>query len=358
MFIVRLAYERIGSGEPLVLLHGIGHRRQAWGAVLDWLAPHRQLILVDLPGHGDSPPLLAVGRSVPEALIQGITGLLDQLGLDRPNLAGNSLGGRIALETALRGRAASVTAIAPAGFWTNRRELLYAQSVSKVMEAAGKLAEPLRPMLSRTAAGRALIYAAIVSKPSQVTPKQASDDMAAFLAARNAVNAILAAAVPYSGTIPADIPVTIAWGTRDHLLPPRQVLVAMERIPQANIVLLPGCGHVPMTDNPQLVADLLLAASRPSARPARQRATSTLTGCGSFRPRSVPALAERPAGPPRPVSCQRIASRRLLAAAAPYRHECQHGERGAEPVGYRHGGSRRQRGSRCWPSPTVPPERG
>src|SRR5258706_3623393 len=55
MLIVRLAYERIGSGEPLVLLHGIGHRRQAWGAVLDWLAPHRQLILVDLPGHGDSP---------------------------------------------------------------------------------------------------------------------------------------------------------------------------------------------------------------------------------------------------------------------------------------------------------------
>ncbi len=225
--------------------------------------------------------------------MQGITSLLDQLGLDRPNLAGSSLGGRIALEAARRGRAASVTAIAPAGSGRNWRELAYARAVSKVMEAAGTLAEPLAPVLARSTAGRALIYAAIVSKPSQVTPKQASDDMEAFLAARSAVNAILAAAVPYSGIIPAGVRVTVAWGTRDHLLPPHQAQVARARIPQANIVLLPGCGHVPMTDNPQLVADVLLAGSRPSARPARQRATSTLSRCGSFALRYT-ALARYP----------------------------------------------------------------
>ena len=52
-----LAYERVGSGPPLVLLHGIGHHRQAWQAVTPLLAPSRELILVDLPGHGESPPL-------------------------------------------------------------------------------------------------------------------------------------------------------------------------------------------------------------------------------------------------------------------------------------------------------------
>ena len=145
-----LAYERIGSGEPLVLLHGIGHRRQAWGAVLDWLAPRRELILIDLPGHGDSPPLLAVGRCVPEALVQQTISLFDELGLVRPNLAGSSLGGRIALEAAVRGRAASVTALAPAGFWTTRRELAYARAVFKLMQGAGELAKPLRPALSRS----------------------------------------------------------------------------------------------------------------------------------------------------------------------------------------------------------------
>ena len=47
-----LAFERHGSGEPLVLVHGVTHRRQAWYPVLDQLAEHREVILVDLPGHG------------------------------------------------------------------------------------------------------------------------------------------------------------------------------------------------------------------------------------------------------------------------------------------------------------------
>ena len=117
-----LAYSRAGSGPPLVLLHGIGHRRQAWGAVLDRLTPHRDVIAVDLPGHGESPPLDIAGRSAIAALAEDLTGFLDQLGLDRPHVAGNSLGGRLALETGALGRAASVTALSPAGFWRSDRE--------------------------------------------------------------------------------------------------------------------------------------------------------------------------------------------------------------------------------------------
>ena len=59
---MELAYDRTGSGPPLVLLHGLGHRRQAWGAVTGLLAPNRELIVVDLPGHGESPPLETAGR--------------------------------------------------------------------------------------------------------------------------------------------------------------------------------------------------------------------------------------------------------------------------------------------------------
>jgi pimeloyl-ACP methyl ester carboxylesterase len=72
----------------------------------------------------------------------------------------------------------------------------------------------------------------------------------------------LDAATAFTGIVPAGIPVTIAWGTNDRLLPPRQALVAKERIPQARVVPLPGCGHVPMTDNPRMVADVLLRGSR------------------------------------------------------------------------------------------------
>ena len=62
---MELAYERHGTGPALVLLHGVGHRRQAWQPVLDLLTPHRTVIMVDLPGHGDSPPLRTEGRGDP-----------------------------------------------------------------------------------------------------------------------------------------------------------------------------------------------------------------------------------------------------------------------------------------------------
>ena len=257
-----LAYQRSGAGPPLVLLHGIGHRRQAWDAVLPLLAPHRDLIVVDLPGHGESPALAADGRSVSGILIDEVVSLLDDLRLERPHLAGCSLGGMIALEMAASGRAASVTALSPAGFWGSIGELNYAIAVNKVMQAIGRRLRPLGPALSRTTAGKALIYALIVAKPSQVRPEQARGDMAAFLHSSSAMNAILAGAIPFAETIPGDIRVTIAWGTRDRLLLYRQAQIAMERLPLARLVPLAGCGHVPMTDNPELVAQVLLEGSQ------------------------------------------------------------------------------------------------
>src|SRR5258708_20200413 len=113
---MRRPLERHGAGAPLVWLDGIGHRRQAWGAVLDRLTPHRDVILVDLPGHGESPPLRLAGRPAVEALLDKVVGLLDELALERPHVAGNSLGGRLALEAGVIARAATVTAPSPAGF--------------------------------------------------------------------------------------------------------------------------------------------------------------------------------------------------------------------------------------------------
>jgi pimeloyl-ACP methyl ester carboxylesterase len=254
-----LAYERLGSGPPLVLLHGVGHRRQAWGAVLDRLTPHRDVIVADLPGHGESPPL-AEGPVV-DALLGPVRALLDDLGVARPHVAGNSLGGRLALEAAAAGWAASATALSPAGFWRTEREAAMAKATFKVMEVAGGRLRRFGPALSRHTAGRAVLYGAIISRPSRMPAEQALGDMTAFLAAHDALNAILAELAAFTGQIPGHIPVTIAWGTKDRLLRPRQVLVARARLPQARIRPLPGCGHVPMTDDPALVADVLLQGS-------------------------------------------------------------------------------------------------
>src|SRR5215468_5004299 len=257
---MRLAYERMGSGPPLVLLHGVAHRRQAWGAVLDRLTPHRDVIIADLPGHGESPPLER-GKPAVEAMLGAVTALFDDLGLERPHVAGNSLGGRLALEAAVAGRAGSATALSPAGFWRSDRDARYARAVFRVMEALGGILQPMATTLSRSTAGRALVYSVVVSRPSRMSAEQARGDMAAFLAARTTMDLVLAQMTQFSGSVPADIPVTIAWGTRDRLLPPRQVLVAKAALPQARFLPLRGCGHVPMTDDPALVADVLLQGS-------------------------------------------------------------------------------------------------
>jgi pimeloyl-ACP methyl ester carboxylesterase len=258
---MQLAFDRKGSGPPLVLLHGVGHRRQAWDAVTELLTPHRDLIMPDLPGHGESPPLPANGGPVTDVLLEAVTGLLAELGLDRPHMAGNSLGGRLALEAGAAGRAASVTALSPAGFFRGRGDVQYSHAIFKAMQAAGRSLRPVAPTLAESSLGRGLLYGAIVSRPSRLTPEQAIGDMDAFLASKSAIEAVFDGLGQFSAQIPADVPITIAWGSKDRLLSRRQALVAKDQLPGARFILLPGCGHVPMTDDPELVARVLLSGS-------------------------------------------------------------------------------------------------
>jgi pimeloyl-ACP methyl ester carboxylesterase len=85
--------------------------------VLDLLATKRDVISIDLPGLGDALKLLPVGTtSSVEALTDAVQAFIGELGLTRPHITGNSLGGAIALELARRSAVRSVTALAPIGF--------------------------------------------------------------------------------------------------------------------------------------------------------------------------------------------------------------------------------------------------
>lgn len=95
-----LAHTRTGAGAPLVLLHGIGSSRRAWDPVIPALAERFDVIAVDLPGFGDSEPLPPGVEPRPTALAAAVAGLLDDLGITTPHVAGNSLGGWVALELA------------------------------------------------------------------------------------------------------------------------------------------------------------------------------------------------------------------------------------------------------------------
>jgi pimeloyl-ACP methyl ester carboxylesterase len=258
-----LAFERHGSGEPLVLVHGISHRRQVWYPVLDQLAEQREVILVDLPGHGESAPFELGGQSVVEALRAQFRRFLREQELDRPHIAGNSLGGRLALEAGAAGDARSVTALSPAGFWRTDASFAYTR---KLFRSAVSLSERIGPhaaVLSRSRAGRTLMYGVLTSHPARISPDHALGDFRAFQYARPALRLLLDAATPFDDDISRDVAVTIAWAGRDLVLPPWQAQVAKELLPHAVHVAMRGVGHVPMFDDPQLVADVLLRGSTP-----------------------------------------------------------------------------------------------
>ena len=263
-----LACERHGSGEPLVLVHGLTHRRQVWYPIVDALAEHRELILVDLPGHGASPELVTGGRPVADVLRDMFREFLLAEGLDRPHVAGNSLGGRIALEAGVNGHARSVTALSPAGFWRTDASFAYTR---RLFTSAAALVQRVGPHAERLAcsrAGRRLIYGMLMSHPTRVPADHAIGDVRSFRDALPALRTVLNAATPFSGEIRPDIPVTIAWAARDLVLPPWQAEVARAVLPNAEHLTMRGAGHVPMWDDPKRVARILLRGSTPVARPA------------------------------------------------------------------------------------------
>ncbi|MFD9337587.1 alpha/beta fold hydrolase [Streptomyces sp. NPDC060028] len=256
------AYERKGAGEPLLLLHGIGHHLQAWHPVTDILAAEHDVIAVDLPGFGVSQPL---PHGVPYGLgtvAPALGALCAALGVERPHVAGNSLGGLLALEMGRSNLVRSVTALSPAGFWTEG-ERRYAFTALRAMRAGSRaLPRPALERLSRSAAGRVALTGTIYARPGR---RSAEAVVAETLALRDATGfeETLAAggSVRFTDDVPG-LPVTIAWGARDRLLLPRQGVRAKHVIPGARLVRLPGCGHVPMNDDPALVSRVILDTTR------------------------------------------------------------------------------------------------
>ena len=255
-----LNHERRGSGPPLVLIHGIGSQWPAWAPVLDGLAAQRDVIALDLPGFGASPPLPAGMTPTVPALADSVMELLEQLEVSRPHVAGNSMGGWIALELARRGVVASATALSPAGFW-NRREVAYSRASLRLTVRVARALDPVADRLTSTAAGRTLLFGQVAARPWRIPAPDAAAALRALARAPgfDATLTVLTAG-HFTGAADIDVPVTIAWGDRDRLLIPRQALRAVRAIPGARLVSLEGCGHVPMSDDPERVVDVVLEA--------------------------------------------------------------------------------------------------
>ncbi len=266
----RLHYEVHGGGDPLLLIHGAGANLRVWDQVLSSLAAKRTVICVDLPGFGLSPPMPAGTPPTPAGYARVLAGFLRDLGHDPAHVAGNSLGGWTALEMAKLGAARSVVALSPGGLYARRTPLYVALSL-RGTRLLSRLLDPLLPVLLSRPLGRKVLMGQTFGRPERVPPDAAVEAARAF-ACSPGFDEHLEATIPqrFVGGRSIAVPVTVAFGERDRLLLRRQSRHREELPPHAQWIELPGCGHVPTYDAPDLVASVLLEGS---AAPDRSEAS-------------------------------------------------------------------------------------
>ena len=250
-------YIESGSGRPLILLHGIGMSYAAWNAVTPHLCLTRRVIAFDIAGFGSTPPLPSGTPPTIPNLLDGLEQSLRAMNLELPvDIAGNSLGGALALEAAKRGIARSVVAISPAGLWKGHG----APHVKYVFGGLRLLASHFPQLLKATLQRplpRELALAVPISVGSRRMP--VSDALRAVddLATSSAFEATYVNTLdPFSGAGIA-VPVTVAFGDRDWILLKRWR--RRNELPaHTSWVEKPGWGHVPMWIDPVGVAQLIL----------------------------------------------------------------------------------------------------
>jgi pimeloyl-ACP methyl ester carboxylesterase len=255
-------YDETGSGRrPLILLHGIGMSRTAWNAVTPHLCPTRRVIAFDIAGFGSTPPLPPGTPPTIEQLVDGLGRSLCELGITDPvDIAGNSLGGGMALEAGRRGLARSVVAISPIGLWREHPPV-HVKHVFGGLRFMATTFPGIAKAMMRVPLLRELALAVPLSVGSRRMPAieaiRVVDDLAASAAFEETFECTRA---PLSGAGIA-VPVTIAFGDRDWILT-RGSRRRSTLPPHTSWVTRPGWGHVPMWIDPVGVSRLILEGTQ------------------------------------------------------------------------------------------------
>lgn len=253
----QLAFDRFGAGPPLLVLHALGLSRRAWDPVVLSLAEHFEVIAVDLPGCGESPPLPAGVEPTPAVLAETIGELLDDLGISEPHVVGNSLGGWVALELAGIRSVASLTLLSPAGLWRHHTPI-YVRVSLRTSHWLARRAGRLLCRLVRYRVGRVLVLGQTHGRPMRMTAERARRTIRE-LGPCPGFDATLAATTHrrYLAGAAHNTPITVAFGSRDLLLLRRQSRHFDQLPAHTQVRELTGCGHIPMTDDPDALVALI-----------------------------------------------------------------------------------------------------
>jgi len=263
---LQMPWTRGGEGtEALVLLHGIGTTAEDFAAVRSQLQERFHVLSPDLPGHGASPELVV--RPTISALADAVEADLDELGFGRVHVLGNSLGGRLALELAIRGRALSVVSISPSGLNLPVERVYQAMAMSSgrlLMRSARRLIAPA----ARSRIGRTALLTGLRSTPWRASEAEALALRGGFAEAEGFWRLLwwgILADVPI-GLERIQVPVVLARGTADVVASgqtPRYLFL----VPGSSFVPLCGAGHAPHSDAPQAVIELVRRATAAAVSP-------------------------------------------------------------------------------------------
>jgi pimeloyl-ACP methyl ester carboxylesterase len=252
---------RIGSGERVLLLHPFMLSHHVWHPVIDQLAPGHDVLAVTMPGHWGGPKIKPRRPLTIFDLADGVEAMLDEAGWDTCHIVGNSLGGWVSFELERRGRAQSITAIAPAGGWERFSfdhfsigmfflSLYPVAGLGRVLSPAAKV-----PFI------RQQVLRFLSAQPNTVTDEAFANTIAAATHCDAILPVILGGLQGFGIQGLADVkaPTQLLLASDDRVIPMgRYGRKFLYELPDtANKVVLAQVGHVPMLENPSLIARMI-----------------------------------------------------------------------------------------------------
>ena len=256
---MEMHHVRTGSGKPLLMIHGLGGSHRSWDPVVAALAAEREVIAVDLPGFGATPPL--PGEVSIATLADAVTAFLDAHGLRGVDAVGSSMGARLVLELARRGVLGAVVSLDPGGFWRGWEVPFFGTTVGLSIRLV-RLLQPVMPLVTGSALGRTLLFAQFSARPWALPPAATLQEMRDYAAARS-FDPLLERLVhgpPQEGAPAGTLraPLVIGWGRQDRVCLPTQAPRAQALFPDARLHWFERCGHFPHWDAPAETIRLIL----------------------------------------------------------------------------------------------------
>lgn len=254
-----------GSGSTLVLLHGLTATWQVWKPVLPLLAKHHRVVALTLPGHVGGPQLPPGVEPSIDAFAELLAEDLRLRGIERPHVVGNSLGGWLALELARRGLVRSVTALSPAGGWQTQKDYRDVAKGFRIVFAIISVMIFLTALFLRFAGVRKALNAKAMEHGDRMTAEEMGVALRSIRDTRMLPRLLdnMDAVGPIKPMDAGEALVRIAWCEQDKVIPyERYGKPMIAAVRGAESLILKGVGHVPMHDDPALIADTILETTR------------------------------------------------------------------------------------------------